>query len=274
MPSHLSTIGFDVPTQESLVRLLEQLLPASTRIKARGGHYRLWRGRSGEEMWIQLDRAGDVVGVAPHFTGSCSVHARVASRVTRQGDTALDGAFHCWMSPDGSAEGESYPFVFDCPDSGTYGKLRLPLVVDVQLAAFAHDVSLHASSQAFDESQAQDKVRFALQSFIPSGLFVPNESASDPPGFLRDVVPPEATAIFTGQVVEGETNVNAFTGRSFHWAAVDTLSARVDVVIDPALVAAAPMAGNVISGSFWLTGRVPPLAMSRGNWLSKLKVWG
>jgi hypothetical protein len=49
---------------------------------------------------------------------------------------------------------------------------------------------------------------------------------------------------------------NQLTGQAFCWALVETLSATYDVVIDPELLDALPQVGNVLHGSFWMSGRI------------------
>jgi hypothetical protein len=78
-------------------------------------------------------------------------------------------------------------------------------------------------------------------------LFSPDGAATQPPG---------AYAIFTGHVLEAGTLTNALTGHPFHWALVDSYAAQYDVVVDPELLPKTPAAGNVLSGSFWLSGRL------------------
>lgn len=89
-------------------------------------------------------------------------------------------------------------------------------------------------------------MKFASQSFIPSGLF--NLSGSDAPA--------RAEAIFAGHVRETERRTNQLTGDEFVWCLVDSLGGSFDVVIDPELLSNAPRVGGVVHGSFWLSGRI------------------
>ena len=87
----------------------------------------------------------------------------------------------------------------------------------------------------------------ASQSFIPSGLFTPAG---------KSTVPPQARAIFAGHVLAADEKINVLTGRAFYWALVDTFGGAYDVVIDSNLLPGVPEIGGVISGSFWLSGRI------------------
>jgi hypothetical protein len=90
-------------------------------------------------------------------------------------------------------------------------------------------------------------LKSASQSFIPSGLFTP---AGD------STVPPEARAIFASHVLAADEKINVLTSRAFYWALVETFGGAYDVVIDSNLLPRVPEVGGVISGSFWLSGRI------------------
>lgn len=250
MPSHLSTLGFDIQTQEGFVALAQQVAAHAEVIPARVGQYLRWVGGSGEELWLQIDENGDFVGMNPHFNGKSSVRVRLEARVSREGDSVLDGAFQGWANPEpGKPESGAYPFVFDVPDAATYSEFLLPGIAEAQIAAFAHEISFYDSPYAYSVSQEGQRVKFASQSFIPSGMFRLSGAA---------IEPPEAIAIFTGHVIEADVRKNSLTRQIFFWALVDTLGGRYDVVIDRSLLAQAPSAGGVLSGSFWLSGRLNP----------------
>ncbi len=84
------------------------------------------------------------------------------------------------------------------------------------------------------------------------------------------VTPPESHALIAGEVVEAGERRNAVTDRPFWWALVDTVGGTFDVVIDPSLLSNPVRAGNVISGWFWLSGRLQRSAAPRAAWLHKL----
>ncbi len=248
MPSHFSIIGFALESQEQLVTLARRVCAVAEPIRCGERRYLRWRGGSGEELWIQVNEDGALIGMNPHFSGKSALRVGLTRLVRRHDDTALDGAFHAWVDPDGpDPESGVYPFVFDCPDFAVPARLRLPAVVTVQITAFAHEVTVHASAAAHAASQAGQEGKLASRSFIPSGLFGPD---------MARVEPPEAFAILTGHVLESAAKENAVTGSPFHWALVDTYGGVYDVVIDPRIAPELPRAGSVISGTFWLSGRV------------------
>ncbi len=105
---------------------------------------------------------------------------------------------------------------------------------------------------------------FGSRTFIPSGLISPSG---------EPVSPPESHALITGHVLEASEQRNAVTGAPFWWALVDTEGGTYDVVIDPELLSAPVRAGNVLSGWFWLSGRLrsgDDARGARGGWFKRL----
>jgi len=247
MPSHLSSIGLPVNCQADFGALADRIGPLATPIEVDHGAYWRWSSGCGAEMWLQTDTNNEFVGMTPFFAGGARIRVRLTARVVRPDDTPLEGAFHGWADPnERDAESGAYPFVFDAIDYDRYVNVTLPTTVKAQIAAFAHEISVHPTLNAYNESQ-RGELKFASQSFIPSGLFSPGGESTDPPGSL---------AIFTGHVVATEIKKNSLTGAQYYWALVDTLGGSFDVVIDPELCDTPPVVGGVISGSFWLCGRL------------------
>jgi hypothetical protein len=259
MSNHFSSIGLPIESEEELEEMAARMLEVGEVISVKGGQYVRWTGAAGEEMWWQLQDDA-VLGVNPHFAGRSSIRVGLQSRVRRADATPLDGAFKVWV-PAGD-DGAEYPLVFDSPNALTYGDLELPGLAEAQIAAFAHELVCHDSEAAFYASQGGRTPKRAARSFIPTGLFATDGEKSPPP---------EAHASFTGQVVEAATYKNGLTGLPYYWALVDTLGARVDVVADPSLLAAVPIAGNVLSGSFWLSGRLISYPRHQPGWFGKLR---
>jgi len=265
MPSQFSAIGFAVSSGEDLAALASRVADRADTIDAEGGQYLRWAAPSGEQLWMQLTRKGDAMGMNPHFAGQSVVHAGLEARVSRQTHTPLDATFLAWANPPaGAATGGDYPFVFDCPDAASYAGLTLPAQTTLQVAAFAQQVSLYGNEAEYERARAADGLSFASRAFIPSGLISPDG---------QPVEPPEPHALFVGHVVVAAERRNSVTGTAYWWALVDTLGGTFDVVIDPALLPAPPQAGNILSGWFWLSARIrpeAPEAAPKRGWLSKL----
>jgi hypothetical protein len=65
-----------------------------------------------------------------------------------------------------------------------------------------------------------------------------------------------ARAYFAGRVEKADVRVNPVTGQQFHWALVDMLGGKVDLVADGALAPEPFKPGMIVQGEFWLCGRL------------------
>ena len=245
MPNHFSALGITVQSEDTFNELIYQTATSGTVIATPPGLYIFWAMGGGVELWAQATHERRLLGLNPHFSGSARMRVGITNRVERASDTELDGAFHGWANPAGDAlDSGDYPFVVDVPDSDTYADLALPAVHTMQIAAFAHTLSVFADEEAYRSApQEQEGPRWATESFVPVGLF---ETSGEPP----------AHAMFTGRVLEAALRTNPATGASFFWALVRTLGGEIDVVADPELVQAPLVAGGVVQGMFWLSGRI------------------
>lgn len=246
MPSHFSSIGLTVDTESDFETLINRLAPLATSVKGSGKPYWYWSSPCGAELWLQSNSENQVIGATPAFRGQSSIRVKLTARILRD-ESGLDGGMHGWAAPDDSDGEGAYPFVFDVPDFGNTEKISLPSIVDLQISAFAHELQVFDSQEEFDASQTEG-LRFAAESLIPIGLFMADSDSQQPP---------PALVVFTGQVTASEKKINSFSGAPYHWAVVKTLGGSFDVVIDPELCHAVPQPGNIVSGEFWLCGRVP-----------------
>ena len=263
MPSQFSAIGFEVTSGEDLAALASQVSDEAETITVGEGQYLKWAPPSGEQLWLQVKRTGDAMGMNPHFAGKSAVRIALETRVIREAHTPLDGTFIGWANPpqDRSLAGD-YPLAFDCPDAAVHGGLALPAVVLVQIAAFAQQITAYGSVAAYDAAMTAQGMAFASKSFIPSGLISPSGQPVDPP---------ESHALIAGHVIESAERRNTVTGHPFWWALVETIGGTYDAVIDPSLLPALPRAGTVVSGWFWLSGRLQTGAKPKaGGWLRRL----
>ncbi|MGQ0763380.1 MAG: hypothetical protein ACT4OT_15395 [Acidobacteriota bacterium] len=243
MPSHMSDIGFNVETEKQFQELASRAYEEGQAFEMIDGAYIKWAPGEGIEVWLQVDVNGDIVGINPHFSGISSMRVCLDERI-RGSEGSLDGAFHAWANPENETpDTGDFPFVFDVPDFHLTEATKLPAVVTIQLAAFAHELQSFASDEDHEKSQNHE-IKFASESFIPAGTFVPEGQ------------PPVAEAVFTGHVLETALITNPVTGAEFCWAKTRTLGGEIDVVADPALLNGLLVEGGVLTGSFWLSGRL------------------
>lgn len=251
--SNFSNIGFSVATQEEFMQLLEKAHSVSNCIKVNEGAYSIYTDSSGAELYIQFNKKNECIGGNPHFKGK-SKRTVCLTNIVERIDSELDGAFHCWADPTekNNPESGAYPFIFDLPDFKTIGEIDLPKIFDIQLTAFAQELSVYGSEKEYYDSQTTE-MKFASQSFIPSGLFTLEKEKRN--------VSPQALGMFTGVIKQLERKQNGLTNENFYWLLVDTLGGEVDIVADISFFEKEPTVKGVISGQFWLSGQLinPPV---------------
>ena len=241
MPNHITTLGFNVQSREDFEKLAEIAHATGIRVKTKHGYYAYLHINKGIELWLQINKKNEVIGLNPHFVGSSRMKIGITNEILSDSNNELDGTFHAWAEPDELIESGSFPFVFDIPNRGIYGDILFPQVLEIQLSAFAHELTIHSDEAEFIKSQ-DSEIKFAAESFIPSGLFNNGDT-------------PTATAIFTGRIIETADISNDQSKINFAWALVKTLGGEIDVVIDKELVNSELIVGGIISGSFWLSAK-------------------
>ena len=249
MPNHFEAIGFAVRDEDDVNALASRAIREGQLVRVAGGEYHRWTPGGGPEVWVQVT-GRRWLGITPHFAGSTSMRAGIVGRVRLPDDTPLEGHLYAWANPpaEGPLDAGDYPFVFAVPDFRTLDGMRVPVAARVQIAAFAHDLELFATEEAYLAAQDPAMV-FAPESFIPAGMF--GEEGEEP----------EPMALINGRVLAAERRENP-AGMAFWWMHVRTLGGEVDVVAEEALVAEPPVVGGMVSGEFYLTGRVTPDAPS------------
>jgi hypothetical protein len=242
--THFSTIGLPLSTDTELLECVERVMPDAEKFPTPHGTYYRWVDPSGAELWIQLNAENELIGVNPHFGGRSRVRVLLTHFLDMGNPNLLEGRFHGWADPTKAVADQSgaYPFLCDAPDAACHLGLTFPTEVDVQVAAFAHDIQVFPNPKAFDATQTSDTWQTS-QSFVPAGLLgAANEG--------------RAEAAFNGHVIRSERRTNRLTGVEFIWCLVNSTGGTFDVVVDPELLPQLPPAGGVISGGFWLTGRI------------------
>jgi len=247
MTSNFSAIGLPIASEEEMYALVNRVGPLAEELTAPSGAYFRWSDPSGAELWLQVNADNQLIGMNPHYAGRSAVRVGLTDRLPSVGPSELDGAFHGWADPAGDEPDTGcYPFVFDAPDYRLREALSLPAVTEVQIAAFAHEIAAFETVAAYEASQTGD-LKFGSQSFIPSGLFTLGGEST---------APPKAAALFAGALWAVDAKIRVLSGQAFYCALVETLGWADAVVISATLLSGVPAVGGVISGSFWLSGRI------------------
>ncbi|TAE12415.1 MAG: hypothetical protein EAZ95_12410 [Bacteroidetes bacterium] len=246
--SNFSNLGFNITTPEEYQELLGKAYKVSTSIQINEGIYSIYKDNSGAELYLQFNKQNEFIGVNPHFEGKSKRIVCLTGTVDRS-ESELDGAFYCWAAPSkvNNPDSGAYPFVFDVPDFRTLTKVEFPRNVEIQLTAFAQELTIYDNEKEYEDSQTSE-FKFATQSFIPSGLFSLEEKSDD--------AVPQSFGIFTGIIRQFEKKCNEMTNEYFYWLLVDTLGGEVDVVADIRFFEKPPIENGILQGQFWLSGKI------------------
>jgi hypothetical protein len=249
--SNLSDIGFPTPDEQAINEMIMHVLEVAKPLKSSHGFYLIYTDSSGAEIYLQGNFEQELIGFNPHFAGQSRRTVMLTKAIERD-SSALDGGFHAWANPpEGLGESGDYPFVFDVPDFRTFENSEFPHLCEIQLTAFAsNDFKVFAGEEDYQNSQGSE-LKYASKMFVPSGLFAFDEKDGS-----VDLSVVRPVGMFAGEIREFELRTNGLSGEKFYWLLIETLGGDVDVVVDPKYVPDAPEVGGLVSGTFWLSGRI------------------
>ena len=251
--SNLSDIGFPVRGEQDVNDVIMSVLDHVSEVRCPRGFYLKFSDKSGAEIYLQGDLEQELIGFNPHFAGKSRRQVGLTKVIEREA-SELDGGFHAWANPQNENNFESgdYPFVFDVPDFRTITELNLPKTVEIQLTAFAsNDFKIFADEKDYDENQ-ESEIKYSSKSFVPTALLAFPDSEKEMLN-LNDVKP---IGMFAGEIKEFELKTNTLTNTQFYWFLVETSGGEVDVVSDTKWIEKEPKIGGIVSGQFWLSGRI------------------
>lgn len=246
--SNLSDIGFPVQNEQDVNVLITETIKYVESIRCLQGFYLRFSDSSGAEIYLQGNPDQELIGFNPHFDGKSRRKVGLIKSIERD-SSELDGGFYAWANPaNDAAESGEYQFVFDVPDFRTADIKDFPVIREIQLTAFAsNDFKIFAGEKEFRADENCNNM--AVKSFVASGLFLPDENKSE-------IEPPRPIGILAGEIKKFELKTNELSNGKFYWFSVETLGGEVDVVADVKLVAAEPQIGGIVSGQFWLSGKI------------------
>ena len=250
--SNLSDIGFPTKSEQDINDMISHVLELAETIRCPQGFYLKFADASGAEIWVQGNFEQELIGFNPHFAGKSRRRVGLTEAVERE-SSQLDGGFHAWANPSDKTIEPSgdYPFVFDAPDFRLNQISQFPHVCEIQLTAFAsNDFVIFAGEKEYDDSQ-ESELKYAAKSFVPVGLF-----AFDAETESVDLSVVRPIGKFTGEIKEYELKTNELSGEKFYWFLIDTFGGEIDVVADTKLILSEPSIGGIVSGQFWLSGRI------------------
>lgn len=247
MTSHMTALGFPVTTEQDFRHYVYQATEFGQKLETPNGSYTVWKVDHNIELWVQTNLHKRIIGMHPHFYGNARMRIGLIKRIYRNGQTILDGSFYAFADPttDDPTSGR-FPFVFDAPDYDLYQQLHLPEITDVQLAAFAyhlHGYPIHSDYKNSINGEQQ----LPESSAVACDLF-------DSKGVLKKHPPARIT--LTGRILHTAQLTNPVTNQKFYWAYVQTPGGDIDVVADPQIVQGKLVPQGLLSGTFWLSGRL------------------
>ncbi len=233
--SNLSDIGFPVKSDEQVNEILMGVLPSLTQILAPplGGYY-LFDDQSGARLYLQANMAQDLVGFNPSFRGETLIDA-YGIRFFGRDTSELDGGALAVVKV--VETGKEISVVFDLPNFAAIDRDKDSYKVN--LNAFATN-----DLQCVEDS-AIDKI--TDMNFEAISLFGVD-------GLKLDA--PQAHARISGIVSSAELRKNNKSGENFYHAIIETSIGEIDVVSDPKFLNETPAKGEIIRGSFWISGRI------------------
>lgn len=245
--SNLSDIGFPTPDEQSVNQIIMQALEGATVSECPAGLYLTYSDPSGAAIFLQGNFEQELIGFNPHFDGESRRSVMLTRRIERD-SSPMDGGFvaeHV-RGDDAAAHFPSHGFVFDAPDFRVVESVEFPRLADLQLTAFgSNDFAVFVDESEYQNAQESD-FTVATKMFAAVGFSPGDEADSNP----------RPIAKLAGVVVSSEKRTNEMTGAEFCSMLVDTLGGAIDVVIDPRYVTADINPGAVVSGTFWLSGRI------------------
>jgi hypothetical protein len=251
MPTPLSSIGFTLYSAEESWQLATVVAEKGRRVGTADGNYVVLTTECGSELWAKLDADNRPYAILPHFAGNAKSQLLVTQRI-RYNDRPLDGRLLGWINPSqgtfgfGGPPGD-YPLLFEAPDYAYYTFMEVPCTVTVQLAAFAQNIETFPSREVYDNRAEKTWPAETLLASGVAGLH----------GYQRGDQSPHANEAFITGIAEAtQTFENPLTHGYFQWARVKVMGGYFDVCVDSALLAGPLIAGQVISGNFWLSGRL------------------
>lgn len=257
--SHFSAIGFPISSQIEFERLLKMSFETGQAIPIHNGKYVVWEPGEGVQLWVKVkDRV--VLGCSPHYSGEGVLKAQVRGFYSRPEDiAAADGALIGASLPLDAASA-SFPLIVDVPGfEAAASHVVPPQVVTLQVSAFAREMNCFPDSDAYARWQFAQPDAPSLDSFLFPGLSAAQTGTSAGG-------PAPAEAHITARVVKAQMRINSITQQNFiALVAATTGGGTIDIVANPQAASGELLAGGIIQGAFWLSGRILDLSASSAS---------
>jgi hypothetical protein len=246
MSNHFSAIGIGIDGPDSLNEYFKKTVESGEIIDSKNGKYIRWKLGDGAELIGKLNNQNKPLGLKPYYFGNTRYNIRYARVVKQDTDGALDGAIFGWAEPFAKTKEGTFPIVVDLPEFDVYNFTMQSVVVESQICAFSHEMSVFKSEKEYMAFQKGSK-KFGVKSFVPIGMF------EDDGQFKND---PEPHAIISGVVVDTKVIKSEMSGMRYRWIQLDTVGGNIDVISADGDVTRNLSAGDIIGGLFYLSARI------------------
>ncbi|REJ79102.1 MAG: hypothetical protein DWQ47_06575 [Acidobacteria bacterium] len=233
--SNLSDIGFPVKSEEDVNQVLMDVLSGIDQVACPPfGFYYRFEDPSGAQIFLQANPAQELTGFNPGFRSEGLLSLELVRRIER--DTSeLDGAYVA-KGADGSI------FVFDLPDFKRVDTGQMPTTVSAELTAFAtNDLAIGPVADSNGNANSIKALKDSDRDLLAGNPGAP---------------PPQAHVSIRASIDSAEKRLNTKSKEEFWVFSAKTSAGMVSIVADPVLVADEPAAGDVVEGSFWLSGKI------------------
>ncbi len=256
--NHFSAIGLHTQNQDELIhyvnRCIELIQADNEHCQSYDGQnvdYHVYTDPSGAQLWIITDPNGGILTVEPGLAAQSTQPVGIQGSLAREDGT---GDIHVWINgqqfdENGACTEGDYPLLFSMPDFQTLPANTPAQTLSARLYAIAEEAECFASPEAYEawqERQPEDQIQYAANSIIPIGLFTNGDSDSEP----------QPTAFFNGTVTAAETRTNQLSGQQYYWCRLATYCIEIEALFPLEMFEQAPSVGNLISGTYWLGGRI------------------
>lgn len=252
MSSHFTCIGFPVEDMDAYWALARRAAAEGTRFPVPDGSALVrWTPgppSTGPEIWAQVAPGGDVTGATPFFATGAP-YAIAITGVGEDPDEPLDGWIDGWLEPREVDEPFSgaFPLRTNLVDFALV-RTRIttfPMPGRVEIAALTSEAELYDNESAYRAAPGEI-YRPPVESFASAA----HASVDDTPTFQ------EPTALASGRITQARLLINPGTESPYWWVQLSVRGVTLHVFADRETLGREPREGYILSGSFWLVGKM------------------
>jgi hypothetical protein len=246
-----SDVGFRDKSADVALKTLWQMHEHGEVLETGGTRYLKWSVGEKLELWASHNDGSFGPLFFPYYAGDSRMRVALLEKTPRRKALRADGAFYCRGDASAGAGWVAgrCPFVFDTLGYRRHDGLSLPRMNDVQVTAYAFEITGYEGEEEYDEANPADEQGYGwdYKHFVPLCMTAPRGEG----GELQD-----ACAEVSGYVRDTAIVTNPLTGHDFCWARVETIGGEVDVVCSPDRLNGYLAVGGVAVTSCYLFGRL------------------